>query len=50
MPVQFDITLTLIVACGLILFTYFLYIGRHQKKKIAKRRERLKNNWKDRLE
>jgi O-antigen/teichoic acid export membrane protein len=44
-----DIAYLLVIAGGLVLFTYLLFVSRKQKKKLNRRRERIKRDWTNRL-
>lgn len=39
-----------LIAVGLIVFTFMIYISRQQRSKLKDRRRRIKDSWKDRLE
>ncbi|MCK6543381.1 LPXTG cell wall anchor domain-containing protein [bacterium] len=45
-----DTILFFIVVVGLLSFTFLIYIGRKRKKSIGARKERIKNQWRNRLE
>lgn len=39
----------LLIFIGLVSFTFMIYISRKQRKRIGDRKDRIKNNWRDRL-
>jgi len=45
-----DFSSILIIAVGLIVFTYMIWVSRSKKKNLTDKRRRLKDKWKRRLE
>lgn len=45
-----DLSKIAVIAVGLILFTYMIWVSRSKKKNLTDKRRRLKEKWKRRIE
>ncbi len=45
-----DLSKIAVIAAGLVLFTYMIWLSRSKKKNLADKRRRLKEKWKRRLD